>query len=1052
MNDKIIINTISKIYFILVSFLSFIFLLLSFIFILLQNGIYIDNISIPNIEVKKLYIKWNEKIDLSIEEAKITTDKNKKNTPINYTKIHKTFKQLALLENWFEKISINRINIDDISANFEYKYGEYGFLNASSPDFLLKSSLNFESDLLNIHIDEFKDLKRKIDIHGNVILNTKMLEITSIVFVNINNDASFKVFANANKKKLLYTLESLQAISSTKYIFQILNLPSELKYWTQDAIQMSDLSIHSIDGWLDYKNLNQAYKNIHIKAIAHGLFYSYDKELDSIQTKNTELEFKNGILFIRPEQAYTYDFFLDKSWLKIDFTPPQELLTLHLLFKGMLNEDLLKVLNRYKIKLPFLQNTGTVDTNLKLVVNLQTIDVRAKGDFFTKKANFDYLGLNIDIFDAYISLDNNDIVINDMIAKYKNIAMAKVDVLFNAKESVGKIKFKIEDLTLKDADLRLNTTKKPLSVIYNITPAKDTINFSQSEWVFKEHSVNIDELSIPFNLEKLTANIPITSVSVPNLLSTLVSGELSLRPNKLNLDVDILKCTYNGIELSQSNAPLKIIYDGKINIISKENIRFNADDLEFILHKTSVNIVEDKINIKYSSFDIKDLLKATFSGNYNFKNSTGLINVGSINIKNESVGNIFSDQDTLSLSIEALDDKLLLKLEELDIDYVHTDKTWKLKLNSLYKVSQYSKVFRDYNLTDGDLTIYKVIDSPKIKFYSKIKYPYQILTNNNTPIEDYKIKGNIDNDSKNISLNINDSIDVNISSDIQITAKKVGININALMNFLNANNTNSEKKIDKNINFNAKDSYLYIGNNRHVISDDINLQYFDNILNVQLTHKNGSAGFKLENNEFYLYGDKFNDEFMENLFAFSKFKGGDLSFTMNGTTKEYNGIFYIKNTTIIEYRLLNNILAFINTIPSLVTFSLPDYDKDGLAVKSAYINFHYRDDVLNASDIYLDSKEIDILGRGKASFKHDSVDLKLNLKTDLGSSLSKIPVVGYILLDKDSISTSLSVKGKLSDPEVRSLIAQEIIIAPLNIIKRTLLLPLHLFTKEKEEE
>ena len=47
--------------------------------------------------------------------------------------------------------------------------------------------------------------------------------------------------------------------------------------------------------------------------------------------------------------------YLDKSWLKIDFTQKDEILTLHLLFDGKLNKDLLKVLNRYKIKLPFLQ-------------------------------------------------------------------------------------------------------------------------------------------------------------------------------------------------------------------------------------------------------------------------------------------------------------------------------------------------------------------------------------------------------------------------------------------------------------------------------------------------------------------------------------------------------------------------------------------------------------------------------------------------------------------------------------------------------------------------
>ena len=43
--------------------LSFIFLTLSLLFILLQNGVYLENITLPNLQVKKLYIKWNEKLN-----------------------------------------------------------------------------------------------------------------------------------------------------------------------------------------------------------------------------------------------------------------------------------------------------------------------------------------------------------------------------------------------------------------------------------------------------------------------------------------------------------------------------------------------------------------------------------------------------------------------------------------------------------------------------------------------------------------------------------------------------------------------------------------------------------------------------------------------------------------------------------------------------------------------------------------------------------------------------------------------------------------------------
>jgi hypothetical protein len=186
---------------------------------------------------------------------------------------------------------------------------------------------------------------------------------------------------------------------------------------------------------------------------------------------------------------------------------------------------------------------------------------------------------------------------------------------------------------------------------------------------------------------------------------------------------------------------------------------------------------------------------------------------------------------------------------------------------------------------------------------------------------------------------------------------------------------------------------------------------------------------------------------MENLFYLSKFKGGTFSFSMNGTLKNYDGIFYIKDTTIVDYKVLNNILAFVNTIPSLVTFSLPGYSSKGLFTNQAYMKFNAKDGALDISDIYLESQEITILGKGVADYLKNSINLELNLKTDLGSSASKIPIVGYILFNEDSISTTLSVTGELTNPTISTLLAKDIIVAPFNIIKRSLLLPYHLLKK-----
>ena len=192
MNDKTVINTISAIYFTIVSFVSFIFLLLTTVFIILQNGLYIDDISIPNLKVKQLYIKWNEKIDISIKEISIVKKESSSKVDIDEKKLNTYLKSLSLASNWFESIVVEKIRFNDITASFNYKDKKRGFLVASSEDFRLNSSLYFESNFLNMKINEFEDFKRKINLKGNLFFNSKDIELSTVFNLNINNDLDAK--------------------------------------------------------------------------------------------------------------------------------------------------------------------------------------------------------------------------------------------------------------------------------------------------------------------------------------------------------------------------------------------------------------------------------------------------------------------------------------------------------------------------------------------------------------------------------------------------------------------------------------------------------------------------------------------------------------------------------------------------------------------------------------------------------------------------------------------------------------------------------------------
>jgi len=1048
MTDKIIINTISKIYFVTISFLSFIFLILLSLFIVLQNGFYVEEISISNVTVKQLYIKWNEKLDVSLRELEITRDEKSQTSP-NYEEIHSYFSKLFLLNDAFEKIIISSIKFDSFSGSFSYMYGQNGFLKLSSETFVFKSSFGFESEAFNIEIEKLYDSKKKIDLSGHVVIDLSQIELNAVVDLNINNEIFTKVFVNANKKKLLYKITSDKKIEKTAHLINLLQPPEEVRYWILDAIDMQGASLEEATGWLEYDKIEDAYKNIYARMSVDQLKYKYNPELESVQSNKTLLEFQAGVLYIRPQGAISYAQALDKSWLKIDFREKNELLTLYLLFDGLVNSDILKILHTYKIELPFVQKSGFVATNLTIEVNLRTLDTQAKGDFYAKKANFDYLGLNIDVEDASVFLDNYAVKITHMNAKYQTNAAVHVSMEYDAKASIGDINFTLEKLQFDNTALIIDK-KTPTTLQYHISPEGDLITLSKSLWQHPWAQIKVDSIRLPFDLTNLNATIPATQITVENMASMYVHGPIDIKNKKIDLDIDLLALEFKELKLAQSSAQLHLQYDTKAKLSSNDAILFVFKNRDLTLKDFDVEFDANSLKIQNSSIDFNNFVEVALHGDYLAEDNRYMLFMEKINFKNETMKNFLSVDEKLQLELKIDENmRLSIHVDELDTKFELDSEQWILEIRSIENLKKYSKILEKYKIIDASATVTQKTAGDEIFFDANITQPYKILVEADIPTQNYLVSGIIDTKNEKTRLNINKNIDVFLGNRIKIKAKDCGFNIDALVELMDNNDTSSEPN-KMNIVLNATNSYFYLSENRRIVSDTLDLQYLNNITTAQLKHKNGSAGFKLHDDTFHLYGSDFGNTFMENLFALSKFKEGSLDFSLSGTLKEYDGLFYVKDTTIMEYKILSNVLAFINTIPSLVTFSLPSYNINGLYTKSAYMGFHAKDDVFHINDLYLDSEEVDIFGRGVASIKQNSIHVKLNLKTDLGSALSKIPIIGYLLFDESSVSTSLEVTGELTDPEVNSLLPLEIIVAPLNLIKRTLMLPQHLLQSDEQ--
>jgi len=1053
MTDKIIIKVISKTYLAIVSFFSFIILFLIFLFLLLSNGLYLDNLHISNLHLKNAFVKFDKKLYFVVDEVKIEQQtKSKQNLTLqqlnNYLKI------VPKVTPFIDTIAISHISAGDFVGRFNYSSNKKGSFSFSFKDDIhAKATLSIKNKDLCIKIEELNTTQYKTTINGIVIIDFENASQYAKLNILTNNDANLTLYTSSNAENLYYKVISHNKINHIKNILDLVPFNRDVKYWANDAIKAKNVKINTFNGKIDFNDIKSAYKNIHLNAVVYSLKYKYNPKLATIDSRKTELEFKNGILYIKPMQAYTYNTYLKKSWLKIDFTKEHERLDLYLMLDGIVNDDILYLLSVYKIKLPFKQNSGLIDTQLHLSVDLRTIDVNVNGDFSLKQANIDYIGLNLDLFNAHIHLDNSDIIIDKMQAKYQNILDTNISATYNAKKELGKINFQVNSIKYKN--LVLDRTAQPLEAHYSLSTDKKLLQISKSKWKYNKQSIILNTFTMPYDIRDSVIKLPPVMISMESIAQAYVNGKINIKEHLLNLDLDLYKLQYGGLGLNQTDAHFKIKYDKTLFINAASNIYITMNGSKYKIKNLKLSVDEKSIKSKRISVDIGQYINTKVYVKHMFGSNKVSIGLNDFVLKNPKTKKVLYDNKKIRLQAFFSENNITIKSPELNAVFYSDANIWKLNLFSLDRISKNSDILKQLNFSNGEVSFYKNSKQSYTQFQASIIYPYALLMNKNTYIHNYNIKGKI-NKNRKIYLNINKKVKVKITDKVTIKPKNCGINIHEVLQLVkniqkvNRLNTSSSTTSPK-IYLNATNSYIYLSKNRYIISDKIYMQYINNIVTAQLNYKKGQAGFKLENSRFYLYGKDFNDKFMEQFFAFSKFKGGTLDFSLQGTFENYRGLFFMRNTTIVDYKLLNNVLAFVNTVPSLVTFSLPDYNRDGLYVQNGYLQFSSTNGLFNISDFYIQSKELKIIGKGIADITNDKINLTLNLKTDLASDVSKIPLVGYIIFDGKSLSTTLKVTGKLSNPDVQTQLAKDIVVAPLNIIKRTLTLPYKLIKKAVDD-
>lgn len=1053
MKDTAIIRIISKIHVSIVTFLSIIGLTFLLSYLLLQKGIVVERLLLPGFKIQQLYIKWNEKLSLTANEIIVTKSNISEKKNFTPAIIKKTFGIIKHFDDWIESVNINLIQFGDTNVTFSYRYAEQGNLKFHSPDLKANALLTWNEHYFLADLTMY-DTQRDIEIEGNSVVDLETLTSYSKLKIIPVQSADFTLFLEADQHELSFALKSNRPITDLRPIVHLFKLDKAITPWIVDYSFGSTFILHTMTGSLTYDNPGQLLNTLYASATYNDFIYKFQPGLPPIRTSHTDFLFQNGVLNIIPKNAYYCDQRTGDSWLDIDFNPDKEpVLNAYVITTSRLDKDLVNLLDYFKIPLPFLQSKGKTRANLTLNIPLLSVDVKANGDFYIDEGEVLYEGIPLQITNSAIQLNNSKVTVDKVNLGYEDILRATAEGVMNFGKGKTNLKIQAEkvNLNIGDSHLALDNNATHLMIDYKLSSKREFISAGPSEWLIDNKKIVVEPFSAPFNFNTASIMLPSIFASVENIADLTINGPVELKKKKAALEVDILKFNFNGLALNQSHFPLSIQYDQDLNISSHQNVHWKFDNTNITFTPSKLTINDEGITIVKNHFDIEDIMESELEGFYSFSKKMGTFKLHNFTFYNESVGNLFKSDKEIPVTV-LLDKKdIYATVPSLALNARTKRDGWKLSFSDFEKLAEHSTFMRDYNLTDGALTVETTTGSQPYSIKGNINYPYPLLVHKNVPEHNLTFSGTFENNLT--QLNIDEKMKIVIGKQINILSDGIGYNPSALGDFIKDHpNSDSNETDIPNISIIANNSYIYFFDKSQALADTITVDMRDKNITASLLYKDGMAIFELNDDTFYASGQKFDDEFMTTLFATSTFEGGSMLFNIDGTLDYANGILYIEDTIMKDYKTLNNILAFINTVPSLVTFSLPSYATKGVTVKDAYTKFTHKNDKTYFETIRINTPEMKIVGSGITDYPNNAIDMNMTFKTDLGTTVSKIPLVGYLLLGKDgSIATAFKVTGRLDDPTVKTQTVQDVVTAPFNIIKRAITLPFWIFSSDKNE-
>ncbi len=1023
-------------------------LLAACILLVLKTGITVDRFRFGDVTVEQVHLRLEKKLNLTAGDIVIAHGRQVSKNAIDLAVIRRAMLYLDLAVRYFQSITIKKITIDDTTASFSLKGDGSGTLTIDNPAYSLSTALSYTGKMLTLDVKRFTSITFHSHGSGEIRMDVVQKKYVGDITVDLAQTLPLQLHLEGDRHQLSFAGKGTAVVHDIRPVVELFALGPDVQPWITDFQRGSSYRLDAIRGTIPYAAPENVFRSLYGKAFVQGCEYSFEQKLPSIKARTVDVIFEKGVLKIYPHQATYAGIDAGRSWLDIDFTTDEPVLTAFIRTKAILGDEILGLLDFYGIHLPFKQTEGLTDAELTLAINLENSRVRADGHFMVEHGAFFYDRQVYSVADATVLLADDDVTIKKLTIGYKDMARVQVagELAVASKKAELTIAVDTFDLPFAEKRLTLDDSKRKLLLRYHRDRDIETITASASDWMIGTVPAKVEGFTTSVQAEELSGTLKDIGIDVSPYTRVVLSGDYNLRTPGCHLAADFQGWDTGGVRLDQQHFPVDLTYAGDLQITSDQESDWLINGKKVHLSPFKLGYGKEKISFGRVDVHLENVLDGALQGVFDIAAGKGDFVLDQVEVTDGDADTPDFSGENLAAELAITGGTISATVPEVGLSFQRKQASnWTLHVEDLGKLYDHSAFLRKYNLDKGSVDIWQT-GTATVMFSGSITSPYAFLVKNNIPVNVFNFKGQYA--EGNLVATINNDVHLHHLDRMQISSSGIGYNFSALRTYLEDHFNNGGYGSDDKIpdfDLQADNSSLYLNPYQSAPADRIQIHSENGKLTGQLRFGKGKAEIEMNNVNFTLLGQDFGEKFLDGLLKDSQFIGGKLSFYVSGLLTKFKGVVKIDNSVMKNGVILNNIMAFISTVPDLITFSLPGYSLQGMPFSQLYAGFFYDNHSIDVSTFAVESNALDMTGTGRINLVKNSIKMTIDLISKTKKYLSKIPLLGYLLVgDTKQPTVTLNVEGKLDDPHISTSVYKEIVKTPFDILLRAISLPSHL--------